>query len=132
MATDKIYKSRVQEQYDKEVVPYLENKFGYKNPMFSPTEILLLRQGGNTNEYQREVNLKMVLKCLCVCFSLCKLMYTSWESINKHSRKKQTHQRKAELHSRTLGKRHTDMSNFFIAGCFFEFIFGEFLPSSFC
>ena len=33
---DKVYKSRIQEMYEKEVVPALTEKFGYKNPMQVP------------------------------------------------------------------------------------------------
>ena len=33
---EKVYKSRVKEQYDKEVVPYLMKKFGYKTVMQCP------------------------------------------------------------------------------------------------
>ena len=42
----KVYKSRVQEQYDKEVVPYLENKFGYKNPMQVPKLVKIVLSSG--------------------------------------------------------------------------------------
>lgn len=43
---EKVYKSRVQEQYDKEVVPYLENKFGYKNPMQVPKLVKIVISSG--------------------------------------------------------------------------------------
>ena len=43
---EKIYKSRVQEQYEKEVVPYLENKFGYKNPMQVPKLVKIVLSSG--------------------------------------------------------------------------------------
>lgn len=39
-------KSRVQEQYEKEVVPYLENKFGYKNPMQVPKLVKIVISSG--------------------------------------------------------------------------------------
>ena len=42
----KVYKSRVQEQYEKEVVPYLENKFGYKNPMEVPKLVKIVISSG--------------------------------------------------------------------------------------
>ena len=45
-APAKVYKSRVQEQYDKEVVPYLENKFGYKNPMQVPKLVKIVLSSG--------------------------------------------------------------------------------------
>ncbi|MCH5146403.1 MAG: 50S ribosomal protein L5 [Clostridiales bacterium] len=43
---EKVYKSRVQEQYDKEVVPYLESKFGYKNPMQIPKLVKIVISSG--------------------------------------------------------------------------------------
>lgn len=43
---EKVYKSRVHEQYDKEVVPYLENKFGYKNPMQVPKLVKIVISSG--------------------------------------------------------------------------------------
>lgn len=43
---EKVYKSRVQEQYEKEVVPYLENKFGYKNPMRVPKLVKIVLSSG--------------------------------------------------------------------------------------
>ena len=42
----KVYKSRVQEQYEKEVVPYLEGKFGYKNPMQVPKLVKIVISSG--------------------------------------------------------------------------------------
>ena len=42
----KVYKSRVQEQYEKEVVPYLENKFGYKNSMEVPKLVKIVISSG--------------------------------------------------------------------------------------
>ncbi len=39
-------KSRVQEQYEKEVIPYLENKFGYKNPMQVPKLVKIVISSG--------------------------------------------------------------------------------------
>ena len=45
-AAEKVYKSRVQEQYVKEVVPYLENKFGYKNPMQVPKLVKIVISSG--------------------------------------------------------------------------------------
>ena len=45
-ASVKVYKSRVAEKYDKEVVPYLENKFGYKNPMQVPKLVKIVLSSG--------------------------------------------------------------------------------------
>lgn len=42
----KVNKSRVQEQYDNEVVPYLEKKFGYKNPMQVPKLVKIVISSG--------------------------------------------------------------------------------------
>ena len=39
-------KSRVREQYEKEVVPYLEGKFGYKNPMQVPKLVKIVVSSG--------------------------------------------------------------------------------------
>ena len=46
MATKKLYKSRVLESYDKEVVPALEKKFGYKNPMQVPKLVKIVISSG--------------------------------------------------------------------------------------
>ncbi len=40
------HKSRVQEQYEKEVIPYLESKFGYKNPMQVPKLVKIVISSG--------------------------------------------------------------------------------------
>ena len=42
----KEYKSRVLENYDKEVVPALEKKFGYKNPMQVPKLVKIVLSSG--------------------------------------------------------------------------------------
>lgn len=46
MATKKVYKSRVMESYDKEVVPALTKKFGYKNPMQVPKLVKIVISSG--------------------------------------------------------------------------------------
>lgn len=43
---EKVYKSRVQEQYEKEVVPYLMKKFGYKNVMQCPKLVKIVINTG--------------------------------------------------------------------------------------
>ena len=43
---EKVYKSRVQEAYDKEVVPALTEKFGYKNPMQVPKLVKIILSSG--------------------------------------------------------------------------------------
>ena len=45
-STEKTYKSRVQEQYEKEVVPALTEKFGYKNPMEVPKLVKIVLSSG--------------------------------------------------------------------------------------
>jgi len=44
--TEKVYKSRVQENYEKEVVPALIQKFGYKNPMQVPKLVKIVLSSG--------------------------------------------------------------------------------------
>jgi len=44
--TEKVYKSRVQENYEKEVVPALTAKFGYKNPMQVPKLVKIVISSG--------------------------------------------------------------------------------------
>ena len=43
---EKVYKSRVKEQYDKEVVPYLMKKFGYKTVMQCPKLVKIVINTG--------------------------------------------------------------------------------------
>ncbi len=43
---EKVYKSRVLENYDKEVVPALTKKFGYKNPMQVPKLVKIIISSG--------------------------------------------------------------------------------------
>ena len=43
---DKVYKSRIQEMYEKEVVPALTEKFGYKNPMQVPKLVKIVLSSG--------------------------------------------------------------------------------------
>lgn len=43
---EKVYKTRVLEQYDKEVVPALTEKFGYKNPMQVPKLVKIILSSG--------------------------------------------------------------------------------------
>lgn len=43
---EKVYKSRVVESYEKQVVPELENKFGYKNPMQVPKLVKIVVSSG--------------------------------------------------------------------------------------
>ena len=43
---EKVYKSRIAEQYDKEVVPALTKKFGYNNPMQVPRLVKIVRSTG--------------------------------------------------------------------------------------
>ena len=43
---EKVYKSRVKEKYDKEVVPYLMNKFGYKTVMQCPRLVKIVINTG--------------------------------------------------------------------------------------
>ena len=45
-AAEKVYKSRVLENYDKEVVPFLESKFGYTNPMQVPKLVKIVLSSG--------------------------------------------------------------------------------------
>ena len=64
----KVYKSRVQEQYEKEVVPYLENKFGYKNPMEVPKLVKIVISSGlgdikDNAKSQRQRNRLRTSKC---------------------------------------------------------------------
>ncbi len=60
--TEKVYKSRVAEQYDKEVVPALEKKFGYKNVMEVPKLVKIVISSGlgdikdNAKSIQTAVN----------------------------------------------------------------------------
>ncbi len=44
--TEKVYKSRVQEHYEKEVVPALIKQFGYKNPMQVPKLVKIVVSSG--------------------------------------------------------------------------------------
>ncbi|MDE6586593.1 MAG: 50S ribosomal protein L5, partial [Clostridia bacterium] len=44
--TEKVYKTRVLEAYDKEVVPALTEKFGYKNPMQVPKLVKIVLSSG--------------------------------------------------------------------------------------
>ena len=43
---EKVYKSRVVENYEKQVVPALESKFGYKNPMQVPKLVKIVLSSG--------------------------------------------------------------------------------------
>ena len=43
---EKVYKTRVLESYDKEVVPALTEKFGYKNPMQVPKLVKIILSSG--------------------------------------------------------------------------------------
>lgn len=42
----KVYKSRIIESYEKEVVPALTKKFGYKNPMQVPKLVKIVISSG--------------------------------------------------------------------------------------
>ena len=43
---EKVYKNRIQEKYDKEVVPYLMQKFGYKSVMQCPRLVKIVINTG--------------------------------------------------------------------------------------
>ena len=43
---EKVYKSRVVESYEKEVVPALKKQFGYKNPMQVPKLVKIVVSSG--------------------------------------------------------------------------------------
>lgn len=46
LKNEKVYKTRVLEAYDKEVVPALTEKFGYKNPMQVPKLVKIVLSSG--------------------------------------------------------------------------------------
>lgn len=52
---EKVYKNRVKENYEKEVVPYLVKKFNYKNVNEVPKLVkIVINSGPRRRERQRE------------------------------------------------------------------------------